>query len=156
MLRFIRYRLVIMAKPDKALLRKQADVYIAWGRRNDKVPYSYDGWIQLFINTLAKTDIMDVDEKDIEKFLSGPAFQVSRMPSERITSRKAVEGFKNYYEARTKNGKNRRQVGRPAHLSEIERVKLYRKMGLKYKEIERLTGKKISILHRWIHYKLDE
>lgn len=139
-----------MRRTEKDLLKKQVDVYVNW--RMAKGGNSlYKEWLSLFVNTCVKVDILDVDDEDVKSFLQ-KAYEISPTKYERIVAEKAIKGIRTFYGARNKNAHKRGVMGRPPELSQIEKVQRYRKMGLKYREIERLTGKDVKQIHRWINY----
>lgn len=147
-----RLYIACMKKLDKKILDKQVDVYLEWGRRTNTVGYMHTKeWLDLFTRHSTKTDIMDVDDED-EGYFKTRIYQLARTPYERTQAEKALRGMRKFYGARGKNATRRDVMGRPPHLGEIEQVQKYRKMGLKLREIERLTGKGISLIHKWIAY----
>lgn len=135
-------------KVEKDILSQQVEVYLhdcyrKWGVK------MYSEWLTFFVSFTEKQDIFEVTDEDEKGFLA-KVNQIVSTVYEREQARKAIKGLRAYFKARTKNLKGNR--GRPPHLSEIEQIKRYHKMGLKYKEIEKITGKRISWISRAVHY----
>lgn len=142
--------LVVMRKTEKDLLRKQVDVFVHW-RLKKGGNTMYQDWLSLFVSSCPKVDIMDITQEDVNDFLAH-AYVISRTQSGKILAKKAIEGLMVFYGARNRSATKRDIAGRPPHLDQIQQVQKYREMGLKYREIERLTGKDVKQIHRWINY----
>lgn len=142
-----------MKKLEKGLLRKQVEVYLHWRKRTG-LTSNYEGWLEVFINISLKVDILDIGPEDVQLFLD-KVYEVANTQTDKNTAKTAIEGLVKYYGARGKNGKTRLVMGRPPHIGQIETVKKYRKMGLKFRDIEKLMGKDIKTIHRWSKFPLN-
>lgn len=140
---------------SKTLLKSQAEVFLEWGRRNSVASLSYRYWLEMFIQDTHYTDVIDVKLEDIDLFV-GKRQDIIRTKYTEQSARRALVSFLRFYMARSKNGKLRMREGRPPHISEIAKTQQYRKMGLPLKDISKLMGKNISLIHRWIKYPLDK
>lgn len=143
-----------MAPLEKLMLEKQIDVYLDWGRRRNIGSIGYKEFLNLFLANTTRTDVLDMTNDDVAMFI-GLARQTYASKHYQESARRAIEGLVRFYDARGKNGLKTGKMGRPPHLNEIEQVQKYRNLGLKLREISRLTGKDLSQVHRWIKFPLD-
>lgn len=145
-----------MKKLDKRILDAQIDVFLEWSRRQGgQVREAQHEYLYLFATHSEKTDVLDVNEEDIERFLT---LDVGRFhySHRKEDARKALTKLTRFYEARGRNGKTRLTRGRPPHIGEIAKTQEYRKMGLTLKDISKLMGKPLSLVHRWTKYRLKD
>ncbi len=140
-----------MTSLAKELLQKQVDVYVSMGLRDNVVSPNYQRWLDLFVRLTEKTDILDVDDKEEELFLV-KVYAIAPTRFEQNSARKAIRGIRRYYGARGRNLRKRDVMGRPPHIGEINEIKRLAQKGLKYWQIERITGKRISWISRAVHY----
>lgn len=143
-----------MRRLDKRILDAQIEVFLEWGRRRNIIPPDYREWLELFAIHSVKTDILDVDDSDIDPFMELVYSKVYNTIT-REKARKAIEQMIRYYAARNRNGQAQLTKGRPPHISEIAKTQNYRKMGLPLRDIAKLMGKNLSLIHRWTKYPLQ-
>lgn len=136
---------------DKTILDKQIEVYLEWGRRHNTSGSGFmdKDWLRFFAKTCTKIDVTDITDHDLEFFYE-KVYHVARTPTENAHAHKAVRGLLRFYGARGKNHATRVKRGRPPQLDQISRVKNYRQMGLKLKEIKQLVGKDMGQISRWL------
>lgn len=138
----------------KNILEEQVSVFLEWTRRNSGASLSYQEWLAQFMEYTEKTDIVDVSYEEVDLFVQ-KVYNERNSSLAPINARKAVNSLMRFYMARSKNGKSKLGKGRPLHIGEIEQTQKYRKMGLTFKEVSKLMGKNVSLVHRWAMRKLD-
>lgn len=132
---------------NKKLLQKQIEVYLEWARRSNILGHDYQSLLEEFSLFTLKEDILDVSQEDKELWI-GHLFQTKTLTHERVHGKKAVEALLRFYQARGVNGRKKEAPGRPMDISGREQVQKYRNMGLTLRDIEKLTGKQLSWIHR--------
>jgi hypothetical protein len=146
---------LIMKTLNRTIIVSQIDVYMEWGVRHNVISREYGKWLELFVENCPKTDILDVDEEDVNNF-RGVLREEIVSGLDRQRAELALKGMRKFYEARSKNGHHRMTVGRPPSISEIRKAQEYRKKGLTIGEIGKIMGKYKSQVHRWIKYPLNK
>ncbi len=89
----------------KQLIDEQIDVYLAFGSRVGILNNGYKQWLDLFVRYYDITDVADITNDQIDGFITNYIEKQYASICTRITARKAINGIKKYYEARTKNVK---------------------------------------------------
>lgn len=136
-----------MRKLDKKLLEKQIEVFLEWTRRKNLTGLYYANYLGEFARFTSKEDILDIKDDDLDLWIAH-LFESRHTQHERLDGKRAVEALVRFYRARGVNGAKKESRGRPMDISGREQVQKYRNMGLKLKEIEKLTGKHFSWIHR--------
>ena len=150
-----------MKKLDKRILDSQIEVFLEWGRRSNTTSERWREWLELFAIHSIKTDVLDIDQVDIDNFMK-IVYDKSNHPISLSEARIAITQLTRYYMARTRNAKLRMIMGRPPHIGQIELAQKYRKMKdekgnpLSFRDIAKLMGKNISLVHRWVRYPLNK
>lgn len=136
-----------MRKLDKKLLVKQIEVFLEWCRRANLEGHAYRECLAEFSDHTAKEDIMDIQDEDVERWIAY-LFETRTAQYQREEGKRAVEALVRFYKARGKNGRQKETRGRPMDISGREQALRYRNMGLKLREVAKLTGKDVSWIHR--------
>lgn len=153
---FIHRDIHTMKRLGERILESQIDVFCEWGRRyNILSHYRTREWLELFALHSTKTDILDVNDDDIDEYLK-VIYSKYQNQIWRADARTSITLMRRYYAARTKNGLAKIGRGRPPHISQIEQAQKYRKMGLKYHDISKLMNRGVSLIHRWVKYPLPK
>lgn len=136
-----------MSTQDKHLLIKQSEVFLEWARRANMMGPDYQNSLMEFCVFTTKEDIVDIKDADLELWIAH-LFESKPAQHEISQGKKAVEAFVRFYRARGVNGRKKDMRGRPMDISGREQAQKYRNMGLKLREVAKLTGKNLNWIHR--------
>ncbi len=149
-----------MKKLDKRILDSQIEVFCEWGRRHAGYGGNFGrSYLELFAIHTSKTDILDVTQEDVEIFINSEHLPY---PHQKERARSVIGQMRRFYVARVRNGRQRLVGGRPPAISAIGEVQRLRNMKdekgnkLSFRNIAKIMGKQLSLVHRWSKYPLPK
>ena len=138
------------------LLNMQIEVFLAWAIPNRIATENFRPWLNLFVSKIGKRDVMEIKDEDVDVFL-GDVYAIENTSYRKNEAKRAIQSFRRFYMARSKNGKTRMGAGRPPKQEGIDRVRELRslKEPMSFREIARALNQDVRQVYRWWKYTRD-